>query len=89
MAWIRMIDRHEAQGELLEVYTAMAARPIPSVYRPAHGGAPGIHRAHSLDASLVRLVFGTTGSMHQGEELSWAERELIASVSARLNQCLY
>jgi hypothetical protein len=89
MAWIRMIDRHEAQGELREVYAAMASRPLPSVYVPAHGGAPGIHRAHSLDAALVRHVFGATGTMHPGEALSWAERELIASVCARLNQCLY
>jgi hypothetical protein len=89
MAWLRMIDRHEAQGELLDAYTAMASRPLPSAYVPAHGGAPGILRAHSLDAGLLRVVFGATGTMHQGEELSWAERELIASVSARLNQCLY
>jgi Carboxymuconolactone decarboxylase family len=89
MAFIRMIDRHEARGELLDVYTAMASRPIPSVYVPSHGGAPGIHRAHSLDAALVRHVFGATGTMHAGEHLSWAERELIATVSSRLNQCLY
>jgi hypothetical protein len=89
MAWIRMIDRSDAQGELREVYEAMASRPIPSVYRPPHGGAPGIHRAHSLDAQLVRVVFATTGSIHGDQGLSWAERELVAAVASRVNQCLY
>jgi hypothetical protein len=89
MAWIPMIDKALAQGELLEVYTALGSRPIPDVYRPAHGDAPGIHRAHSLDATLMRLVVGATGTIHQGEALSWAERELIAAVSSRINQCVY
>jgi hypothetical protein len=89
MAWIPMIDRAAAQGELLEVYTALGSRPIPAVYKPAHGGAPGIHRAHSLDVTLMRHVFGATGTIHQGDSLTWAERELIAAVSSRLNQCLY
>jgi len=89
MAWLKLIDRASAQGELREVYAALAARPIPSVYVPAHGDAPGIHRAHSQDPALMRHVFGATGSIHQGEQLSWAERELIAAVSSRLNQCLY
>jgi hypothetical protein len=89
MPWIAMIDKAAAQGELLEVYSQLAARPIPSVYRPPHGGAPGIHRAHSLDATLMRLVFGATGTIHQGDALSWAERELLAAVSSRVDQCLY
>jgi hypothetical protein len=89
MAWIPMIDKAAARGELLEVYSALGARPIPDVYRPAHGGAPGIHRAHSLDPALMRFVFGATGTIHQGDALSWPERELIAAVSSRLNQCVY
>jgi hypothetical protein len=89
MAWIRMIDRHEAEGELLAVYTAMASRPIPSAYRPPHGGAPGIHRAHSLDARLVTAVFGATGTLHAGDALSWAERELVAAVASRTSGCFY
>jgi alkylhydroperoxidase family enzyme len=89
MARIRMIDRDAADGELLEVYTALAARPLPPVYRPPHGGPPGIIRAHSLDPALMRAVFGATGSTHQGEALAWAERELVAAVSSRINQCVY
>ncbi len=89
MAWIRMIDRAAAEGDLLDVYTALAARPLPSAYHPPHGGAPGIMRAHSLDPALMRLVFTTSGSTFQGTELTWAERETIAAVASRTNQCLY
>ena len=89
MAWIRTIDRDGATGELLEVYQALAARPLPPVYVPPHGGAAGIHRAHSLDPMLMKVVFATTGSMHQGEALTWAERELIAAVTSRAGQCFY
>lgn len=84
-----MIDIADAEGELREVYQGMAARPIPAAYRPAHGGAAGIQRAHSLDPKLMALAFGATGTMHQGVELSRAERELLASVAARTSQCLY
>jgi hypothetical protein len=89
MSWIATIDKNTAEGELLEVYTQLGSRPIPSVYKPAHGDAPGIHRAHSLDPALMRVVFGLTATIHQGDALSWAERELVAAVSSRVNQCLY
>lgn len=89
MAWIQTIDKSKAEGELRAVYEAMAARPIPSAYIPPHGGSPGIHLAHSLDATLVRHVFGTTGTLHAGAALTWAERELAASVAARTAGCFY
>jgi hypothetical protein len=40
-------------GPLREVYDRMLARPLPPVYRPQHGGAPGIIEAHSLDPALI------------------------------------
>jgi hypothetical protein len=89
MAWIGTIDRASATGDLAEAYATLASRPIPSAYIPPHGGAPGIHRAHSLDAKLLLSVFRTTGSLHAGEQLSWAERELISSVAARTAGCFY
>jgi hypothetical protein len=89
MAWIRMIDSADAEGDLLSVYRGMAARPLPAAYRPPHGGAAGIQRAHSLDAQLMKVTFATTGAIHQGDALAWAERELIAAVAARTSQCLY
>lgn len=84
-----MIESDRAEGELLAAYTAMAARPIPDAYRAPHGRAPGIVRAHSLDPALMKVAFGTTGSLHAPGGLSWAERELIASVASRTGQCFY
>lgn len=84
-----MIDSADAQGALREVYAGMATRPMPATYRPPHGGAAGIQRAHSLDPALMKVTFATTGAIHLGDALAWAERELIASVAARTSQCLY
>jgi alkylhydroperoxidase family enzyme len=67
----------------------MKARPLPAVYRPSHGGPAGIHRAHSLDPELLAVTFATTGTMHEGAEITAAERELIAAAASRTNQCLY
>jgi hypothetical protein len=89
MAHIRIIEAHEASGELREVYEGMKDRPLPPVYRTPHGGPAGIVRAHSLDAKLVRVTFAATGTMHAGDALSWAERELIAASASRTNQCFY
>lgn len=88
MAWLGTIPQGEAAGELAEAYAAMAARPIPDVYRPPHGDAPGIIRAHSLDAELMRRTFAVSGSLHRSA-LGWADRELISSVTSRTNQCFY
>jgi len=89
MAWIEMIDSDRAEGELLAVYTAMAARPIPAAYKPPHGRAPGIVRAHSLDPALMKVAFGASGTLHLPGRLPWAERELIAAVASRTAQCVY
>ncbi|OLF10663.1 hypothetical protein BLA60_15965 [Actinophytocola xinjiangensis] len=88
MAWLTTIPRSEATGELARTYEAMAARPIPDAYQPPHGDAPGIIRAHSLDPELMRLTFGVSGALHRST-LSWADRELISSVTSRTNQCFY
>ncbi len=89
MAWIETIDRDRADGELLAALTAMAARPMPPVYRPPHGGTPMIVRSHSLEPSLMKVAFAVSGTLHAPGGLAWAERELIASVASRTNQCLY
>jgi hypothetical protein len=89
MSWIKTIPLQEAQGELLETYRAMASRPLPPVYRPPHGGAPGIVQLHSLDPRLLRAVFGASGALHAEGELPWADREILSTVVSRANQCLY
>ena len=89
MAYLKTIPKSEAEGELREAYAAMAARPMPSVYRPPHGDAPGIIRAHSLDAKLVRLTFAVSGTLATDATLSWTHRELVNAVTSRENGCFY
>jgi len=88
MAWLGTIPRAAAVGDLAETYAVMAARPIPDVYRPPHDDAPGIVRAHSLDAELMQRTFAISGSLH-ATTLDWADRELISSVTSRTNECFY
>jgi hypothetical protein len=88
MPWLTTIPRAEAVGDLKQTYAELAARPMPEAYRPPHDDAPGIIRAHSLDAELMRLTFGVSGTLHKST-LDWADRELISSVTSRTNQCLY
>jgi hypothetical protein len=88
VAWLRTIPRSEADGPLAEAYAAMAARPMPPVYLPDHGDAPGIIRAHSLDPELIRVTFSVSGTLAR-EALPWRERELLSSVTSRTNQCFY
>jgi alkylhydroperoxidase family enzyme len=88
VAYVRMIGKQEAEGDLLDAYVAMAARPMPSAYRPPHGGAPGIIRAHSLDPELLRRTFAVSGSLNN-DALPWHSRELINSVTSRENECFY
>jgi hypothetical protein len=90
MAWIQIIGRQGADATLAAVYDKMATRPMPAAYRPAHGDAPGIIRAHSLDPALMPLVFaGMSASLVQGDAMAWAQRELVNAATSRLNQCLY
>lgn len=88
MAWLTTIPLAEAVGDLAETYAAMAARPVPHVYRPPHDDAPGIVRTHSLDTELMRRTFAVSGSLHRSP-LDWADREILSSVASRTNQCFY
>lgn len=83
------IDHGASTGLLRETYDRMLARPLPPVYRPAHGGAPGIIVAHSLDPALIPRVFGTSSTLNGAGPLTWPERELVNAITSRLNQCLY
>ena len=88
VAWLTTVPKAQATGALAEAYTAMDNRPMPPVYRPAHGDAPGIIRAHSLDPELLRRTFGVSGALAT-TSLPWPDRELLASVTSRTNQCFY
>jgi alkylhydroperoxidase family enzyme len=88
MAWLTIVPRAQAAGALAEAYAAMDNRPMPPVYRPTHDDAAGIIRAHSLDPELLRRTFSVSGAL-AGTSLPWADRELLASVTSRANQCFY
>ena len=89
MANLHLIGSDVATGALAEAYAQMMARPLPSVYRPPHGGAPGIIKAHSLDPALMVRVFRTSGNLNGRGPLTWAQRELVNATTSRLNQCFY
>jgi hypothetical protein len=89
MPHLRIIDPADATGALADVYARMTGRPMPAVYRPSHGGVPGIIRAHSLDAGLIPRAFGFSAGVNQAGPLTWAQREMVASITSRLNQCFY
>jgi alkylhydroperoxidase family enzyme len=88
MAWLDIIPQAQATGALAEAYAAMDNRPMPPVYRPPHGDAAGIIRAHSLDAELLRRTFSVSGALAT-TGLPWPDRELLASTTSRTNQCFY
>lgn len=89
MAYIRIIEPHEAGDDLRMVYRAMSARPLPDAYRAPHGGPPGIIRAHSLDAELMRITFEASSSYRTHKALTWAEQELVAAAASQSNGCFY
>lgn len=86
---LAIIDYASATGTLREVYDRMRERPLPQVYRPTHGGVPGIIAAHSLDPDLIARVFGASTTLNGAGPLTWPERELVNAMTSRLNQCLY
>ncbi len=86
---LTMIDYAASTGSLRETYDRMRERPLPPVYQPRHGGSPGIIQAHSLDPLLIPKVFGCSSTLNGAGPLTWPERELVNTVTSRLNQCLY
>ena len=88
MAWLPTFSRAQATGALADAYAAMDNRPMPPVYRPSHGGAAGIILAHSLDPDLLRRTFSVSAALATSS-LPWPDRELLASVTSRTNQCFY
>jgi uncharacterized peroxidase-related enzyme len=81
MAWIEVIDKDEASGELAETYDELARK---------RGKIANIMKVHSLNPEAMKrhldlymhLLFGKSG-------LSRAERESIAVVVSAANNCAY
>lgn len=82
MAWIRTVADDEAEGSLARHYRAALNRA---------GRIYGIVRLHSLDADLLgasmRLYQATTTS--EKLPLGRSQRELIAVVTSKANDCFY
>ena len=89
MGLLQIIDYDASTGVLRDVYDKMRDRPMPPVYRPQHGGIPGIITAHSLDPLLITKVFTCSTTLNGAGPLAWDERELVNATTSRLNQCLY
>ena len=89
MSALPITDYATSRGDLREIYDRMLARPLPPVYRPSHGGVPGIVAAHSLDPQLIPRVFATSTTLNGAGPLTWPERELVNALTSRLNQCFY
>jgi len=87
-AWLTTVSKAEATGALAAAYAAIDSRPMPPAYQPPHDDAAGIIRAHSLDPELLRRTFAISGSL-ASVSLPWPDRELLASVTSRANQCFY
>ena len=84
------VTNYEAStGALRDIYDKMRERPLPPVYRPQHGGVPGLIAMHSLDPLLIPKVFGTSSTLNGAGPLTWPERELVNAITSRLNQCFY
>lgn len=89
MPHLRIVEPAHAEAALQTIYERMRARPTPPVYRPEHGGIAGIIVAHSLDAELMPRVFAVSGNLNGQGPLTWPQRELVNTVTSRLNQCFY
>lgn len=81
MAWIRMIDEGEAEGELAELYRR---------YRDPAGGVDNVLKIHSLSPASMKAHFELYRLLMRGpSDLSRTQREMIAVVVSAINQCHY
>jgi len=87
-----MVGMAEAEGQLKGLYEGMSSRggSRPSVYNAPTGDAANIVRAHSLDPEGLRLAFSCSSAIHWSSySLPWEKREMINTVTSRVNNCYY
>ncbi len=81
MAWIKMIDEHEADGELKAMYADLIE---------PWGGVDNIMKIHSLNPPSLSGHSELYETLMRGRsDLSRAQREMIAVVVSALNHCRY
>jgi len=81
MAWIKVIDEREAQGELKELYNRFVE---------PWGGVDNILKIHSLNPASLSGHFELYETLMRGRsDLTRVQREMIAVVVSALNRCKY
>jgi uncharacterized peroxidase-related enzyme len=81
MAWIKMVEPKDATGELKNEYIRAIAR-ADKVFN--------ILKVQSLNPETLHASMGLyLATMHAPSGLSRAERELLAVVVSRANDCFY
>ncbi len=81
MAWIKVIDEKEAEGDLKQQYEKLTA---------SSGGVDNILKIHSLNPASLRGHYDFYKTLMRGKsDLSRAQREMIAVTVSALNHCVY
>jgi alkylhydroperoxidase family enzyme len=81
MAWIRQIEIDDADGLLARLYKSAVQRT---------GRVFGIVKLQSLNPPVLQSGMTLYGSvMHGKSPLSRAQREMLATVVSRINECHY
>ncbi len=81
MAWIKVIDEDEADGELRGLYKK---------YLEPWGGVDNILKIHSLNPASMAAHYELYKTVMKGSrDLSRTRREMIALVVSAINHCVY
>lgn len=81
MAWIRTVDDDEAQGRLARSFEAARSRA---------GGVANIVRTMSLNPRVLDASMGLyVAAMKAESALTRRQREMLATVVSRANDCHY
>ncbi len=81
MAWIKVVDEDEAEGELKKLYEKLIE---------PWGGVDNILKIHSLNPASLSGHFEFYKTLMRGRSaLTRAQREMIAVVVSTLNRCRY
>ena len=81
MAWIKVIDEEEAEGNLKETYEKFTA---------PWGGVDNILKIHSLNPKTLDGHYEFYKAVMTGSrDLPKAKREMIATTVSALNHCVY
>ena len=80
MAWIKVIESHDATGELAEYYGEAKAQGR---------SISNIHKSMSLNPDAMRAIDAFQRSWREDGVLSGRHREMVALVTSALNRCHY